>query len=212
MHRTKVFTITKALALAAILVGLLFAFQFARANFQPSHANPGLSPLEAAPSSPTPPALADGWLMYVDPDKEFSFAYPPEALINAGQNPLDLAKNIDIQFKLPDTSYQGMSIRLERNPQRLQNAGLAVQLFEASSQQQASAEFVDSLQPVSIGGKAAVRAVIPAANTEFTLIAAYDERVLYLAPVHASPATSVEKESLELFYQVLNSFRFAAPE
>lgn len=223
-------TILQAITFMGILVGLLFVFQFAKANFLPPNESsvnslaaypapestqvftpaPTSTPFPTQTPTPTPIVLENGWYLYVDSDKEFSFAYPPGSIVTAGQNPVDLSKNINIQFKLPDKPYQGMSIRVELNPKRLQSTDFAVKLFEESSQKQASAQFVNSLKPISIGGMAAVQVFIPSTNTEMTIIASYGDRVLFLAPIHDLAEIEVEKESLELFYQILNTFKFSA--
>jgi hypothetical protein len=156
----------------------------------------------------TPVVLENGWYLYNDPDGEFSFAYPPTALISAGQNPVDLSKNITIQILLPEKTYQGMSIRIEPNPKRLQGAEIAQQLFEKSAQTPAPAEFTNSLQTILVGGISAVQTTIPSSNTEVTIIVPYDVKVLIASPVHETSAIKVEQETLDLFYQILNSMKF----
>jgi hypothetical protein len=160
------------------------------------------------PSTPTPIVLENGWYLYRDPDGEFSFTYPPTALISAGQNPVDLSKNITIQFLLPEMPYQGMSIRIEPNPKRLQGAAIAQQLFEKSGQKPATVEFTNSLQTILVGGISAVKTTIPSSNTEVTIIVPYDVKVLIVSPVHDTQMTKVEKETLDLFYQILNTMKF----
>ena len=156
----------------------------------------------------TPVVLDDSWYLYSDPDGEFSFAYPPTAMISAGQNPVDHSKNITIQFQIPEKTYQGMSIRIESNPKRLQGAEIAQQLFEKSAQKSATAEFTNSLQQIFVGGISAVQTTIPSTNTEITIIVPYDVKVLIVSPVHETSATKVEQETLDLFYQILNSMKF----
>jgi hypothetical protein len=157
----------------------------------------------------TPVVLENGWYLYNDPDGEFSFAYPPTALISAGQNPVDLSKNITIQFLLPEKTYQGVSIRIEPNPKRLQGAEIAQQLFEKSAQKPATTEFTNSLQTIQVGGISAVQTTIPSSNTEVTIIVPYDVKVLIVSPVHETSVTKVEQETLDLFYQILNSMKFS---
>jgi hypothetical protein len=152
--------------------------------------------------------LDNGWYLYSDPDGEFSFAYPPTAMISAGQNPVDLSKNITIQFQIPEKTYQGMSIRIESNPKRLQGAEIAQQLFEKSAQKSATAEFTNSLQQIFVGGISAVQTTIPSSNTEVTIIVPYNVKVLIVSPVHETSATKVEQETLDLFYQILSSIKF----
>jgi hypothetical protein len=180
-----------------------------------SAASPTLSPtatpesiLSLPAQTPPPAKLANGWYLYADPASEFSFGYPPEAAISAGQNPVDGSKNILIQFLIPDQPYQGMSIRIEPNPNRLSAADFAQQLYTLSTQKQPAASFTDSLQTLQVGGIPAVRASIPASNTELTIIVPYAVEVFIVAPVHDLAATKVESETLELFYQVLNTMAF----
>jgi len=196
-----------AVLLALILVGC----QTLPGN-SPTHTSiPGIftSTTPQVPTS-TPVVLENGWYIYTDPDGEFSFAYPPTALINAGQNPVDLSKNITIQFLLPEKTYQGMSIRVEPNPKQLQGAEIAQQLFERSAQRPATAEFTNSLQTILVGGISAVQTTIPSSNTEVTIIVPYEIKVLIASPVHETSATKVEPETLNLFFQILNSMKFRA--
>lgn len=165
--------------------------------------------LPSVPTS-TPVVLENGWYLYADSEGEFSFAYPPNALISAGQNPLDSSKNISIQFLLPDKAYQGMSIRVEPNPKQLQGNEIADQLYEQNTQMPATTKFKDSIQTVQVGGLPAVQAVIPGSNTEVTLVIPYAQKVLLASPVHEPSATQVEPEALELFYQILDSMKFAS--
>jgi hypothetical protein len=161
-------------------------------------------------STPTPLVLENGWYLYQDPESEFSFSYPPTSTISAGQNPVDFSKNILIQFFLPEKTYQGMSIRLELNPKRLGGADIAKQLFERSAQKPAAAEFTNSIQQVRVGGTSAVQVSIPSTNTEVTVIIPYNDKVFIISPVHDASTTKVEKATLELFYQILNTLKFGS--
>ena len=197
------------LFLALILVGCQARPGIASSSAQTS--SPYTSMATQIPTS-TPVVLENGWYIYNDPDGEFSFAYPPTALISAGQNPVDLSKNITIQFLLPEKTYQGMSIRIEPNPKRLQAAEIAQQLFERSAQRPATAEFTNSLQQISVGGISAVQTTIPSSNTEVTIIVPYDVKVLIASPVHETSMIKVEQETLDLFFQILNSMKFGASQ
>jgi hypothetical protein len=164
--------------------------------------------LAALNLTPAPAMLENGWYVYRDPDGEFSFAYPPTATLTAGQNPVDLSKNIIIQFRIPDQSYQGMSIRIEPNPKRLPAADFARQLYETSAQQPAAATFTDSLQSIQVGGISGVKTQLPSTNTELTIIVPYEVQVFIVSPVHELSMTQVEPGTLELFYQILNTVKF----
>ena len=130
------------------------------------------------------------------------------AILSAGQNPVDLSKNITIQFRIPESTYQGMSFRIEPNPKRLQGAEIAQQLFEKSAQKPATAAFTNSIQQIQVGGLAAAKVSIPSSNTEVTLIVPYDVKVLITSPVHDTSANKVDQQALDLFYQVLNTLKF----
>ncbi len=158
-------------------------------------------------ATPVPVMLQNGWYVYRDPDGVFMFAYPPTAILTAGQNPVDGAKNILIQFLLPEVPYQGMSIRLAPNPKRLPAADLARQLYETSAQQPAAAVFTASLQTIKVGGIPGVKAYIPSTNTELTVIVPYDVQVFILSPVHDSAMTKVDAQTLDLFNQILASMK-----
>jgi hypothetical protein len=182
---------------------------------QESNSNPLLSAsvqILTPELTPAPIVLENGWYLYHDPDGEFSFAYPPTAIISAGQNPVDHSKNITIQFQIPEKTYQGMSIRIEPNPKKLPGAEIAQQLYEKSAQKPATAAFTNSLQQIQVGGMPAVQTTIPSSNTEVTIIVPYDVKVLIVAPVHETSVLKVEQETLDLFYQILNSMKFGTAQ
>lgn len=173
---------------------------------------PTMKPITPQPPTlnQTPMVLENDWVLYSDPDLEFSFAYPATAHISSGKNPVDLSKNVSLQFAIPDKPFQGMSIRVELNPKRLQAGEIAVNLYEVSTQKQAPSDFANSIKPFSVDGLYAVQTYIPSMNTEITVIAPYARKVLIIAPVHGTAVVKVEKETLELFYQVLKTFKVNA--
>jgi hypothetical protein len=201
-----------------LYLGILLALLLVGCRSQPQNTAPSTlasvpnpqAQVPAQPSTPTPVVLENGWYLYTDPEGEFSFSYPPTALVSAGQNPVDSSKNITIQFLLPDRTYQGMSLRVEPNPKQTQGFAIAEQLYEKNTQKPATAKFKNSLETIQVGGLPAVKAVLPGTNTEITLIIPYEKKVLFASPVHDTSATQVDPEALELFYQVLNSLKFAA--
>jgi len=207
---------SKTRYLLLIFLALILAACRSRAKITLTPAqDPGASSLLSASmqtlepaATPTPVTLENGWYVYNDPDGEFSFAYPPDAIISAGQNPVDLSKNITIQFRIPETTYQGMSFRIEPNPKKLQGEEIARQLYEKSAQKPASAAFTSSVQQFQVGGLSAVKTHIPASNTEVTVIVPYAVKVLITSPVHDASAIKVDQQALDLFYQVLNTLKF----
>lgn len=208
-------TILQIVLLIGVLAALIFVFRYVKTNLLPSADATTDSQAAGAivanlAETNTPVVLADGWLLYSDPDGEFSFAYPPEAVISAGQNPLDGSKNITLQFVLPGKPYQGMSIRIEPNPESLKSADAARALYEETAQQPAPAGLVTSLGAFTVGGVPSVQAVIPATNTEITIITALKDKIVIFSPVHDSAATGVEQEVLALFYQIIETFIFGA--
>ncbi len=177
-------------------------------TFTQEQAAIGLASVSIESTTPMPVVLENGWYVYTDPDGEFTLSYPPDTIISAGQNPVDQTKNITLQFPIPEKSYQGMSLRVEPNPKRLQSLEITKQLFEISTQKSASAEFTNSLKQITVGGMSAVQTSIPSTNTEVTIVIPYGDKVLIVAPVHDTFVTKVEKETLDLFYQIVSTLKF----
>ena len=171
-------------------------------------ASPTSIPLPSSTQTPTPIVLENGWYLYKDPDNEFSFAYPPTAIVTFGKNPVDLSKNINIQFLLQDKPYQGMTLRLESNPGLLSGAEIAIKVLEESSGKIASMEFKDTLGNIMVGEKPAVQATIPETNTETTIIVPLGEKFMIIAPIHDTAVIKVEPEILQMFYQIVDSVQF----
>ena len=209
--------------LAGRIIGLLLILIFAAGNNLVARGAQPSTPTaaQAMPEATLNQAVGNNWPEYTDPDGEFSFRYPPDALLDAGQNPTDLAKNITLQFNFPDSSYQGMSLRIEANPGGLTADAIAARLYQESIGGSAAAdpesaevspvlaqEFL--VEKIQINGVPGGLFSIPATNTELTAILPLAGKVLIAAPVHAEVTTQVAPEALELFYQVLNSVLFAA--
>ena len=155
---------------------------------------------------PPPPVSENGWYVYVDPDGEFSFSYPPTAHLSAGQNPRDASKNILIQFELPGP-YQGMSIRVEPNPQQLAAADIAAKISEQGSPESIVPANL-TLETTAVAGIPSILTHIPSSNTELTVITSYQGKAFIISPVHDLATTQVDPQALEIFYEVLGTFKF----
>jgi hypothetical protein len=211
-----------------LLAGAFLIFQLEKADFMPSLSleenpqlaypppedppvdfiSPTITPFPTSTQTPTPIVLENGWYLYKDPDNEFSFAYPPTAIVTFGKNPVDLSKNISLQFLLPGKSYQGMTLCLELNPGLLSGAEIAIKVLEESSGKIAPMEFKDTLGNIMVGGKQAVQATIPGTNTETTIIVPLGEKFMIIAPVHDTAVIKVEPEILQMFYQIVDTVQF----
>jgi len=211
-----------------LLAGVILIFQLEKADLLPSlsleekpplaypppegtpvdFASPTSIPSPSSTQTPTPIVLENGWYLYKDPDNEFSFAYPPTSIVTFGKNPVDLSKNISLQFLLPGKSYQGMTLRLESNPGLLSGAEIAIKVLEESSGLIAPTEFKETLGNIIVGAKPAIQATIPGTNTETTIIVPLGEKFMILAPIHGTAVIRVEPEILQMFYQIVDTLQF----
>ena len=69
-----------------------------------------------------------------------------------------------------------------------------------------------SLGAFTVGGMPAVQAVIPATNTEITIITTARDKVVIFSPVHDLATTAVEQQVLALFYQIIGTFKVQRSE
>ncbi|HPH95652.1 MAG TPA: hypothetical protein PKW33_04335 [Anaerolineaceae bacterium] len=219
----------EGIGIIGLVAGLIFAILLIKDSFSPaseSKVDSAYPPpvATAASSTPTvnaeknptpepkptatPELLENGWYLYRDPDGEFSFEYPPEAIITAGQNPYDLSKNIRIQFIIPKTSYQGMRISLKRNPDKLQVNDIVKKMYENNSNKPATEELIKSIEKITVGGIPGYKVKIPQSMADITIIVPYKDKYFIIEPEKEAAAISVEKETIEFYYKIINTIKY----
>lgn len=160
----------------------------------------------------TPELLENGWYLYRDPDGEFSFEYPPEARLHAGQNPYDQSKHVRFQFIIPETTYQGISIKLRENLEHLSAEEIVKQIYEHASGKPAPEELIKSIEEIKVGKLTGYQVKIPSTNSDITIIVPYKDKYFTIYTEKEPAAISVDAKTLEYLYQILETFKYPENE
>ncbi|MBE7550429.1 MAG: hypothetical protein HS126_05060 [Anaerolineales bacterium] len=174
---------------------------------QVNEAAPPPSPQPAVTVVVTPELLDNGWYRYTDPELGYSFSYPAETRLKIGKSRFG-NHSAQLQFKLPGVvGYQGMVIRVEGNPNDLPIEQMLAQLYQRSAQEIAPEDLLSQVEVITVAGLPGIKTSILPTNTEFSILFLYNQRVYTLAPVHSSTTNAVDPQALELFYQIVESFK-----
>ncbi len=171
---------------------------------------PTTTPTKAKPSAT--PASGE-WLTYHDEKAGYSIDYPADAHVSdKGGYIHDPYHITDINFHMEGAAgYQGIAIQIqdieEETPiEEIVNALHA----DVSLGRQASMEVLDSITDFTVKEYEAYKAIIPALNTEFTILILAHEKLYVLAPVHGPVKTHSDPRTVELFYKMLETLKVDA--
>jgi hypothetical protein len=172
-----------------------------------SQSTPLASPAPAATVVVTPQVLDNGWYQYTDPELGYSFSYPPETRLKIGKSRFG-NHSARLQFKVPDVvGYQGMVIRVEGNPNDLPIEQMLAQVYERSAQEVAPEELLSQVEVITVAGLPGLKTTILPTNNEFSILFLYNRQFYTLAPVHGPSANAVDPRALELFNQIVETFK-----
>jgi hypothetical protein len=219
--------ILEALALIGLIAGLLFAFQFARANFLPpsgsnvkdvaAYPPPGATqvymPLPTYTPiltwTPTPIMLDNGWYLYIDEEAGYSFSYPPDAYLSSGQSTGFDYKSVTLSFRIPDASgYQGMQIIVYSNKERLPIERVSVdKVFQGKSESVTEDSVLFAMIPVKVSRSGYDAIKISVQPFETAVLMSVEDKVFFFAPSPDMRAGNPpDPKSIELFYKILDTF------
>jgi len=217
------YTILGALALTGLTVGLIFALQFTRTSFKssidvsgkslgaypPPEAThvytplPTYTPVPSHTPTPTPIMLENGWYLYVDKEAGYSFSYPPDVYLHTSKEGRLSYKSVHIQFKIPNTGYQGMEINILTNTQNLPLENIVQEFYTGNGGEPSITNIRASIKPVMIGELSAFKSIFQPSIAEFTIYVPYGNKVLYAIPVTKMGLTAFDPQALELFEKTL---------
>jgi hypothetical protein len=165
------------------------------------------SPAPAATVVVTPEVLDNGWYQYTDPELGYSFSYPPETRLKIGKSRFG-NHSARLQFKVPGVvGYQGMVLRVEGNPNDLPIEQMLAQVYERSAQEVAPEELLSQVEVITVAGLPGLKTTILPTNNEFSILFLYNQRLYTLAPVHGPSTNAVDPQALDLFYQIVETFK-----
>jgi hypothetical protein len=168
---------------------------------------PLVSPAPAVTLVVTPEVLDNGWYQYTDPELGYSFSYPPETRLKIGKSRFG-NHSARLQFKVPGVvGYQGMVLRVEGNPNDLPIEHMLAQVYERSAQEVAPEELLSQVEVITVAGLPGLKTTILPTNNEFSILFLYNQRLYTLAPVHGPSTNAVDPQALDLFYQIVETFK-----
>jgi hypothetical protein len=203
----KIYPPISAIYLAAVAILLPLSACNSIPQPQVNEAAPPPSPQPAVTLMVTPELLDNGWYQYTDPELGYSFSYPPETRVKIGRSRFG-NHSAQLQFKLPGVvGYQGMVIRVEGNPNDLPIEQMLAQFYERSAQEIAPEDLLSQVEVITVAGLPGIKTSILPTNAEFSILFLHNQRVYTLAPVHGPSVNVVDPQALEMFNQIVDSFK-----
>jgi hypothetical protein len=152
------------------------------------------------------PAIPEGWLAFRVPEAQCTFCYPADADLKAGKSRLGIY-TIRLQFRMPDvTGYQGMVIHVVPVTDSSSMDDIWAQLYESSPQALSLDEWLAQLEPTTVGSQTGFKTPCAGDSSDFSIVIPLEDKAYIATPVHDIAATCVDPQTLELFYQVLETF------
>jgi hypothetical protein len=147
----------------------------------------------------------EDWLVFDDPELACSFNYPISATIESGRSPQGIY-TVRLQFQISGVDgYQGMVIQVVPidNPDELDV--ILKQVYESSSQTLPLDEWLEELEPTTVGALPGYRTTCALEATDFSIIIPQENRVFVITPSHDMAATCADPKALSIFYRVLET-------
>ena len=157
----------------------------------------------APTATATPIVLDNGWYLYTDKEAGYSLSYPPDVHLHTSkEGGLDY-KTVHIQFAIPNAGYQGMTINVLDNAQKLPIENIVQDVYTRMGEEQPTKNIQSSMESIMIGKISAIKSDFQPSIVEFTIYIPYGNKVLYAAPVTRMGLTAFDPKAAELFEEIL---------
>lgn len=186
----------------ALIIGFLL-LSAACVQIEPPITRPAISP-----SSPlaTPIVLSTELLQREFSADGFTLRYPATATLSAGQAKGDLYQTVTLKFALPEAQgYQGMTIRVEPNPDNLSVAQIIANLYEQMSLSSPPPSFASHIESITVAGKQAYKTDILPDSTAFHIFILDDEKIYTFALVYGLTSNGSSPEAERMFDEVMRT-------
>jgi len=204
---------SKNILLAGLIVGILFLFVYL---FATSTTNEQLD--EHPQPLPTPEILENGLNRYTDAEAGYSFDYPPNSLhIQIGKDKGEKYNHLSAQFSLIDGhDYQGMVLVVHPNPKNLSLEEFLRKKYRNRWAEELPPENLSQTELgeyLNINGQKAIKTTIPyyveVSTAPFFVYIENGNKIIATGPMYGlMRAPGIAPESVELFMQILVTFRF----
>lgn len=174
----------------------------------PLPTEPPVSPLPSPTATPAP----GEWREFTDPEAGYSINFPANAAISAGKSKGEKYQGVLVTFRLENLDrfkYEGMALRVQPNTE-----GMPVeQIIENLYKDMTGIEFPDDIASTSpieqttIAGLPAFQTDIMPDSTSVYIFIPYHDKVYIFALVHALTSNTSDHQAVELFYEILDSFK-----
>jgi len=148
------------------------------------------------------------WLTFTDLEAGYSVQYPGDSGINTASIKSEAYGILGISFNLPSVrGYQGMSIRVEPNPQNLSIDRIVNNIYQRINSKSFDVRTANALEQIEVTGMAAYKTDVLPGNTEFHILLPYKDKVYIFALGYDIAAEEASPEAKILFYQILDTFQ-----
>lgn len=145
------------------------------------------------------------WHTFTDLEAGYSIRYPPNSYINSGQSKGQTYRTVDIGFQIPNQRYQGMSVRVEPNPQNLPINQFLNEFYQKVKERPLNVEAASSLEKLEVASIPAYKTNILYGDTQILL--PYNRKVYIFSLGYTIAGGGSSPEARAMFSQILGTFQ-----
>lgn len=155
--------------------------------------------------STTQAITLSSWLTFTDLEAKYSLRYPPNSYINSGQSKGQTYRTLGIGFQIPNQRYQGMSVRVEPNPQNLPINQFLNEFYQKVKERPLNVEAASRLEELEVASITAYKTTILYGDTQILL--PYNRRVYIFSLGYTIAGGVSSPEAKAMFSQILGTFQ-----
>lgn len=169
---------------------------------------PPISPLPSATATPAP----GEWREFTDPEAGYTINFPANAPISAGKSPGEVYQAVLVTFRLENVDkyhYQGMSLRVWPNKERLSIDEIVKELFKNMTLKDLpeNIDLNSQVEETVIATLPAFQTDVLPGSTSVHVLIPHKDKVYVFALVHELAGIESDPQAVELFYGILDSFK-----
>ena len=155
--------------------------------------------------STTQAITLSSWLTFTDLEAKYSLRYPPNSYINSGQSKGQTYRTLGIGFQIPNQRYQGMSVRVEPNPQNLPIDKFFSVLYQKINNNPLDLPASHMLEQIEFANMAAYKT--KGLYGDIQILLPYKDKVYFFSLGYGIAGGASSPEAETIFFQILDTFQ-----
>ena len=152
--------------------------------------------------------LNNGWYLYEDPEAGFSFSYPPDVFFQTSQEGGLGFRTARIQFpRVKGQGYQGMVVDVLSNETHRPIEQVIKEIYTTPILNLSVESIKASVEKITVADHPAYLTTYQPFMFELCIFVPYEDKILFIVPVHDNLDIAGSPEALKLFWEIVNTFK-----